>query len=192
MEKYLATSLDAAAWEQHGPAWIRFVKSNGFGGIVVDGGLPDEAKQKLSEVKFQVVSVQSGYTLVDQYAAALTAVKSGQWCLFAQPGEEFDPDAFVDPDRMVCREEEILKVENVVMPIANLFERAKIAAVLESNSLLSAAVLAGPERIWHQFLGVFRHILASNYVESRRALSELALNLFASQFPNSVRVVQHD
>jgi hypothetical protein len=185
MRKVVCTELDGRSWEPHGITWMRAVKSAGYAGLVVDKGLPAAAKDKLTDLKFDVMDGMSPY-------AALAS--------HLQPGEVgfvSDPDKLaqvVFHERLACGRSD-LSLASLVLPIPNIWRRAKMADVIEEKviaahgGLFDPRLACGRQEDWADFSGFYEFLLSNLYIEGRRGADIVAMNIFASYFPGRVSTI---
>lgn len=194
MQKVLSADFNAARWERHGVNWMRSAKAKGYVGLVLDYGLPAEAKAKISELKFRCVSPVPGP--YGKYFSIANSLKEGEKCLSAPVDFEVKND-FFDDDRLACCPDKNANLAGMVVPIVRLKKRAEAANIVEQTilpahgSLLDTTYLCADRRNWLLLCGLLSFFVGSEFLDVRcKDHERIVLNLFATYFPARVKVIK--
>jgi hypothetical protein len=200
MQKVIATEFDEGSWGIYGLQWARSVKSAGYSGLVIDRGLPQQAKDKLSELKFRIVS----YAEAGSFAALTANMEEEDRCMWCPPDFDFwhggEPkferyfagDLSAKPgcrigSGLACECVTNLSLVDLVMPIANIYKRADAALLIEKNGpVLSSRLICGGLEDWAKFTGYFVFLVKTAFLEARPMFEMTALNLYAASFKGCV------
>lgn len=189
MLKVLSASFDSVSFERYGSNWMRSAKSKGYVGLVLDCGLTQSFRTKISDLKFRCVSV--GNSIEEKCKAISGALSDKEKCLYVQPDFDFKDEGFFEDEKMVFRPG-TGKIAHRVFPIVSLHKRAEVANVVEKSGVMSdpQAICAGPLD-WQLLAGVFGLFVGNGFIDVRWAGYEgIVLDIFASYFTERIRVLK--
>lgn len=183
MSYIAATYLDQNTWTT-GVNWMRKAKSAGLTGFVLGSRLSEEATAKAKELGFKVIPLAVKYgDGRDIHYNLANNLKKGQRCLFTYP--DATPKGGIPEERDVtCSREKVLDAVEVVTPIANLHDRAKVVKLLRGKietvykGLLSPSYVLGTWDFWNGYTAFQNYLHDRNYLDARLAYNELTLNLY--------------
>ncbi len=182
---FVATVFDEKLWDLHGVTWCRTVKSHGYTGVILDRGIPQEARDKADQLKFQIVPVEKKYgSIWDAFAAFVPQIKAGDsWIFLRTPSIKISQD-IASSDVLTCR---VTKNEVDVSGLAALHERVKYAALLADKTNYTAEIIGGGFYGWNSFLGFYDFLVATQLLDASGDASAFVLNLFSIYFPDLVQ-----
>lgn len=194
--KYIAvTHFDKETWAKYGLNWLRKAKSEGLKGYILGTDLPEEAPAKANELGFTAVPVVGPTgAYLDRYHTLASVLKEGQRCLLTWP-TVLPKGGLSDARDVLCGTEKKLNVVEIVAPVKNLYNRAKVVRdirdkiITTHHSLLSPRCVLGTWDFWNEFLGFQSYLYERDYVDLRLPYNEeLLLNLYLAEVDHSLEV----
>lgn len=177
-----ASHFDQSNWDRYGLNWLRKAKSERLQGFVVEHGLNDESRQKISDMGFQVVSARYRFQL-DDLCGERCLLTDSQTLPRGGLSEEYD---------VVCP---VIKTEasDLVWPLVSIENRARTALLLQEKikdvygGYFSTRYILGSQKFWENFNAFEKFVSAqAGYLEGDVMRDELLLNLFLAFFKMKV------
>lgn len=130
----------------------------------------------------QKIVLDLGFTFVDGNPYEVLAQESGQSTLVSS-FDHFLPAPFgtLLSEGIVCRRSSI-SLENIVLPINNIYQRANVANLLENDllaklgNLLSTEYISAPKEFWSSFNEIYKRWIQDDFVEKVPGLHDLVFN----------------
>lgn len=196
MSYIAATHLTPGNWTA-GINWMRKAKSAGLTGFIL-GDLSEEATAKAKELGFKVVPIVKRHGDVrDLHNTLVDNLKKGQRCLFTY--SDVSPKGGLSEARDVtCSREKVLDVLSVVIPINNLYDRAKTVKLFREKvenihqGLLSPRYVLGTWDFWSGFAAFQNYLHDKNYLDPGLAYNELTFNLYIALAGSVSLEIAHD
>lgn len=141
--------------------------------------LQEENQKKISDL---------GFSFVDGNPYEVLAREDGQSILVSS-FDKFLPENL--EQGIICSGVSTYNVENIVLPINNIYQRVDVANLLENNlinkigNLLSIHYVGAPQDFWIALNGVYKKWIEDSFVSSSPVLHDLVFNFCVAFFDKS-------
>lgn len=173
----VAAQFNQSTWDKFGSNWLRKAKAEKLKGFVI-GDLTGEAKSKISDLGFELLP-KSNLTCLDRCLLTKFNVSPK-----SDLSEEFDA---------LCPIDSAMEVVDLVWPVSNLQNRAKVAQFLQQKikdvygGFFSSKYILGSQKFWTNFLEVEAFIQQMDYID-KVVCDDLMLNLYFAFFNSSMKI----
>lgn len=187
MSYIISTYFEEELWNKTGMDWVRKSKSAGLKGFIIGKNIPEEATVKSKELGFTIVPILLTYgDERDLFQTLLPLINKNQKCLFIDSKLTPSKDLAEDGD-FTCNIDESIIAFDLVSPIKNLYNRAKVVRLLNEKiqdvyqGLLSSQSILGTWSFWNNFVAYQNYLHESNYIDKYDSY-DLIFNLYIALY----------
>ena len=174
-----ATQMNREQWKNYGIHWLRSAKSEGLTGFIIGKDLPSDAEEKSKKLGFDIAISNN-----DKYISLVENLK-GRNCLLTQPNV-MPKGNLIESKDLICEKDDS-DVLQIISPVKNLYDRAKVYKLLNKRLFFSNNFILGTCNFWHDYLAFLVLLHEKKYLDRNSDYDKFALNLYVF-FTESLKV----